>query len=191
MWHFVKLVVRGFLWILRFPPLLHQSMLSVNKRKLKPRSLHWHRKHQQRGSSGNRAHYLVTIYLTTKQGSMSSDPFKPAHRHRQSTQYDGKKKPQQSAQPAPTDWTTVCTLIRKGQGVTILYKLNSSIWVRHPSHSQMSQGLTSSLTSEKENYFTNNYSAYKKMAADKERGNGESHTQAHATRKRDMNQERE
>ena len=34
-WHFLKLVVRGFLWVLRFPPLLHWLMVSVNKVVLK------------------------------------------------------------------------------------------------------------------------------------------------------------
>ena len=35
MWHFLKLVVGGFLRILRFPPLLHRLMVSTNKDKAK------------------------------------------------------------------------------------------------------------------------------------------------------------
>ena len=35
MWHFLKLVARGFLWVLRFPPLLHRFNGSANKIKLK------------------------------------------------------------------------------------------------------------------------------------------------------------
>ena len=35
MWHFLKLVVRGFLRVLRFPPLLHRLMVSANKERLK------------------------------------------------------------------------------------------------------------------------------------------------------------
>ena len=35
MWHFLKLVARGFLRVLRFPPLLHQFNGSANKIKLK------------------------------------------------------------------------------------------------------------------------------------------------------------
>ena len=35
MWHFLKLVVRGFPWVLQFPPLLHQLMVSAYKIKLK------------------------------------------------------------------------------------------------------------------------------------------------------------
>ena len=35
MWHFLKLVVRGFLWVLQFPPLLHRVMVSANEIKLK------------------------------------------------------------------------------------------------------------------------------------------------------------
>ena len=31
MWHFLKLIARGFLRILRFPPLLHQFNGSANK----------------------------------------------------------------------------------------------------------------------------------------------------------------
>ena len=34
MWHFLKLVVRGFLQVFGFPPLLHQLMVSTNKIKL-------------------------------------------------------------------------------------------------------------------------------------------------------------
>ena len=34
MWHFLKLVVRGFLWVLQFPSLLHRLMVSANKIKL-------------------------------------------------------------------------------------------------------------------------------------------------------------
>ena len=34
-WHFLKLVVRGFLWVLQFPPLLHWLIVSANKIKLK------------------------------------------------------------------------------------------------------------------------------------------------------------
>ena len=34
MWHFHKLVVRGFLRVLWFPPLLHRLMVSANKIKL-------------------------------------------------------------------------------------------------------------------------------------------------------------
>ena len=30
-WHFLKLVVRGFLRVLRCPPLLHQLIILVNK----------------------------------------------------------------------------------------------------------------------------------------------------------------
>ena len=77
---------------------------------------HWHRKRQhQRASSGNSAHHLVTIYLTTKQGSMSSDPFKPAHHHRQSTQYDGtnkqtnKQNKTKKKNKKPTTECTTCT----------------------------------------------------------------------------------
>ena len=33
--HIVKLVVRGFLWVLWFPLLLHQLMVSANEIKLK------------------------------------------------------------------------------------------------------------------------------------------------------------
>ena len=35
MWHFLKLVARGFLRVLRFPPLLHRFNDSANKIKLK------------------------------------------------------------------------------------------------------------------------------------------------------------
>ena len=35
MWHFLKLVVRGFLRVLRFPPLLHPLVVSVDIIKLK------------------------------------------------------------------------------------------------------------------------------------------------------------
>ena len=35
MWHFLKLVARGFLRVLRFPPLLHRLNGSANKIKLK------------------------------------------------------------------------------------------------------------------------------------------------------------
>ena len=35
MWHFLKLVVRGFLRVLRFPPLLYRLMISANKITLK------------------------------------------------------------------------------------------------------------------------------------------------------------
>ena len=35
MWHFLKLVARGFLWVLRFPPLLHPFNGSANTIKLK------------------------------------------------------------------------------------------------------------------------------------------------------------
>ena len=35
MWHFLKLVARGFLRVLRFPPLLHRFNDSTNKTKLK------------------------------------------------------------------------------------------------------------------------------------------------------------
>ena len=35
MWHFLKLVARGFLRVLRFPPLLHRFNGSANKIKLK------------------------------------------------------------------------------------------------------------------------------------------------------------
>ena len=35
MWHFLKLVVRGFLRVLRFPPLLHRLMVSAHKVRLK------------------------------------------------------------------------------------------------------------------------------------------------------------
>ena len=35
MWHFLKLVARRFLRVLRFPPLLHRFSGSVNKIKLK------------------------------------------------------------------------------------------------------------------------------------------------------------
>ena len=35
MWHFLKLVVRGFLRVLRFPPLLHRFNGSANKIELK------------------------------------------------------------------------------------------------------------------------------------------------------------
>ena len=34
MWHFLTLVVKGFLRVLRFPPLLHRLMVSVNNVKL-------------------------------------------------------------------------------------------------------------------------------------------------------------
>ena len=34
-WHFVKLIVSGFLQVLQFPPLLHKLMVSANKIKLK------------------------------------------------------------------------------------------------------------------------------------------------------------
>ena len=35
MWHFLKLVVRGFLQVLQFPPLCHQLINSANKIKVK------------------------------------------------------------------------------------------------------------------------------------------------------------
>ena len=35
MWHFLKLVARGFLWVLRFPPILHQFNGSADKIKFK------------------------------------------------------------------------------------------------------------------------------------------------------------
>ena len=35
MWNFFKLVVRDFLRVLRFPPLLHRLMVSANKMKSK------------------------------------------------------------------------------------------------------------------------------------------------------------
>ena len=35
MWQFLKLVVKGFLRVLRFPPLLHRLMVSANRIKLK------------------------------------------------------------------------------------------------------------------------------------------------------------
>ena len=35
MWHFVTLIARGFLRVLRFPPLLHRLNGSANKIKLK------------------------------------------------------------------------------------------------------------------------------------------------------------
>ena len=34
MWHFLKLVARGFLWVLWFPPLLHQLMVQPIEKKL-------------------------------------------------------------------------------------------------------------------------------------------------------------
>ena len=35
MWHFLKLITRGFVRVLRFPPLLHRFNGSANKIKLK------------------------------------------------------------------------------------------------------------------------------------------------------------
>ena len=38
-WQFLKLVVGGFLWVLRFPPLLHRLMVSANRNKAKMKSI--------------------------------------------------------------------------------------------------------------------------------------------------------
>ena len=35
MWHFLKLIVKGFLRVPQFPPLLHRLVVSANRIKLK------------------------------------------------------------------------------------------------------------------------------------------------------------